>query len=122
MGERPAVPAAVLDRLRAIASGLPECHEEAAWVGTRWVVARATVAHVFGGEDGLVRITLRGDPEEVLAFPNLGPPYFRAGWGSNVIGVVLDDTTDWDEVGELVTISYCIQAPRHLAARVDPNL
>ena len=109
MGERPAVPAAVLDRLRAIASGLPECHEEAAWVGTRWVVARATVAHVFGGE-------------EVLAFPNLGPPYFRAGWGSNVIGVVLDDTTDWDEVGELVTISYCIQAPRHLAARVDPNL
>ena len=29
-----------------------------------------------------------------------GYPLFRAPWGTNVIAMVLDDDTDWDEVGE----------------------
>ena len=40
---------------------------------------------------------------------------FRAGWGSNVVGLLLDDDTDWDEVVELLTDSYCLQAPARLA-------
>ena len=119
VADRPDVPDAMLERLRAVAAGLPECHEEGAWVGTRWKVANATVAHIFGGEDGLFRITLRGDPDEVMAFEHLGPPYFRSDWGRNVIGLVLDDTTDWVEVAELFTISWFIQAPKHLAEQVD---
>ena len=97
---------------------LPECHEESAWVGTRWRVGPATVAHVFGGEDQLFRITFRAEADEVMAFEHLGPPYFRAGWGRNVVGLLLDDDTDWDELAELLTDSYCLQAPATLADRV----
>ena len=50
---------------------------------------------------------------------SLGPPYFRSDWGRNVIGLVLDDATDWVEVAELFTISWFIQAPKYLAEQVD---
>lgn len=118
MPDRPDVPPALVDRLRPLLD-FPECREEAAWTGVRWRVRKATVAHVFGGEDQLYRITFRAEPQEVRAFEHLGPPYFRAGWGGDVVGVVLDDTTDWGEMAELLTDSYCIQAPRQLADAVD---
>ena len=54
-----------------------------------------------------------------MAFEHLGAPYFRAGWGRNVVGMLLDDDTDWDEVAELLTESYCLQAPVHLVEQVD---
>ena len=38
------------------------------------------------------------------------------------MGLLLDDDTDWDEVAELVTDSYCLQAPAHLADRVERPL
>lgn len=126
MADRPDVPEEMLDRLRAVTSRLPECVEERAWVGTRWRVSGRTIAHVFGGEDGQFRITLRGDPDDVTAFEHLGPPYFKTEWGRNVIGMVLGGEgdwadTDWDEVGELVTISYLVQAPRRLRDAVSPD-
>jgi hypothetical protein len=113
------VPEGFVRRIGAVLTALPECHEETAWVGTRWRVGQATVAHVFGGEDQLFRVTLRAEPDEVMAFEHLGPPYFRAGWGGNVVGMLLDGDTDWVEVGELLTDSYCLQAPERLAARVE---
>ena len=97
----------------------PECRVEPAWVGTRWRVGSATVAHVFGGEDQLFRIVFRAEPDEVMALEHLGPPYFRAGWGRDVVGMILDDDTDWDELAELLTDSYCVQAPASLAQRVS---
>jgi hypothetical protein len=110
-------------RIRRVLTALPECREEEAWVGTQWLVAngsqRATVAHVFGGEDQLFRVTFRADPDEVMALQHLGAPYFRAGWGRNVVGLLLDDDTDWEELAELLTDSYCLQAPRELAAQVS---
>ena len=102
-----------------LADRLPECVEEVAWVGVRWRVGQATIAHVFGGEDGLFRITFRAEPDEVMAFEHLGRPYFRASWGVNVVGIVLDDDTDWSELAELLTDSYCVQAPPRLARLVD---
>jgi hypothetical protein len=119
MAERPLVPEEMVLRIGAIMAELPECVEEYAWVGTRWRVGSATVAHVFGGEDRLFRITFRGEPDEVIAFEHLGDPYFRAGWGSNVIGLLLDDDTDWTELAELITDSYCLQAPERLARQVE---
>ena len=85
----------------------------------RWRVGQATIAHVFGGEDGLFRITFRAELDEVMAFQHLGQPYFKASWGTNVVGIVLDDDTDWSELAELLTDSYCIQAPARLASQVD---
>ena len=116
MADRPDVPEGMLDHLRAVAARLPGCVEERAWVGTRWRAGGRTIAHVFGGEDGLFRITLRGDPEDVAAFEHVGPSYFKTEWGRNVIGLVLGDLatwpdTDWPEVAEQVTISYLVHAP-----------
>ena len=116
--ERPLVPEEMVRRIGAVLGAFPECHEESAWVGTRWRVGSATIAHVFGGEDQLFRITFRAEPDEVMAFEHLGAPYFRAGWGRNVVGMLLDDDTDWDELAELLTDSYCLQAPVNLADRV----
>lgn len=119
MPDRPDVPREMVRRIGAIVAGLPQVVEESAWVGTRWRVAQATFAHVFGGEDQLFRITFRAEADEVMAFEHLGAPYFRAGWGRNVVGLLLDDDTDWVELVELLTDSYCLRAPVHLVARVD---
>jgi len=108
----------MLQRLRAVFDRFPECREEDAWIGVRWRVGQATIAHVFGGEDQRFRITFRTEPTEVMAFQHLGEPYFRAGWGGNVVGLILDDNSDWEELAELLTDSYCIQAPARLATKV----
>lgn len=117
--DRPLVPEEWVRQLSSVLCALPECTEEPAWVGTRWRVGGATIAHVFGGEDQLFRITFRAEPDEVMAFEHLGEPYFRSGWGANVVGMLLDDDTDWTELGELLTDSYCLQAPVRLAAQVS---
>ncbi|HET7735683.1 MAG TPA: MmcQ/YjbR family DNA-binding protein [Nocardioidaceae bacterium] len=119
MAERPDVPEWMVQRLADVFNSLPECREEGAWVGVRWRVREATVAHVFGGEDQRFRITFRAEPDEVMALQHLGEPYFRADWGRNVVGLLLDEDTDWEELGELLTDSYCLQAPQHLADRVE---
>jgi hypothetical protein len=119
MTDRPPVPAAWVRRLGDLLQRFPECVEQEAWTGISWRVGNATVAHVFGGEDQLFRITFRAEPDEVMAFEHLGPPYFRAAWGRNVVGLVLDEDTDWEELAELLTDSYCLQAPARLAARVN---
>ena len=116
--ERPDVPDVWVRRLDKIITRFPETSQERAWVGVCWRVRRATIAHVFGGEDQLFRITFRADAGEVLAFEHLGPPHFRASWGDNVVGLLLDRSTDWNELTELLTDSYCLQAPPTLAARV----
>jgi hypothetical protein len=102
-----------------LVDGFPGCVEDRAWVGVRWRVGQATIAHAFGGEDGLFRITFRAEPDEVMAFQHLGRPYFKASWGGNVAGIILDDDTDWSELAELLTDSYCIQAPARLARQVQ---
>lgn len=117
--ERPEVPEEWVRRIDAVLSAFPRCAAEPAWVGTRWRVGSATVAHVFGGEDGLFRIMFRAEPDEVMALQHLGDPYFKASWGSDVVGLLLDDDTDWAELAELLTDSYCVQAPERLAAQVD---
>lgn len=119
VSERPDVPAATIRRLAAILDKFPECRSEDAWTGVRWRVGQATVAHVFGGEDQLYRIMFRGEPEEVMAFEHLGHPYFRAGWSANAVGMIVDEDTDWTELAELLTDSYCIQAPAKLASQVS---
>lgn len=108
----------MVQRVDVMLGALPRCREEEAWTGTRWRVGQATVAHVYGGYDGGLRVTFRAEADEVIAFEHLGDPYFRADWGRNVVGLLLDDDTDWEELRELLTESYCLQAPQGLAAQV----
>jgi hypothetical protein len=127
------VDAPVLAALRAACLALPQVVEEQAWVGTRWRVSGRTFAHVLVvaegwppayaaavGSDGPVTVLMfRSGGAELDALRHAGPPYVDPPWRPDELGVVLDDTTDWDEVGELVTESYCLQAPAHLARLVD---
>lgn len=116
VANRPDVPDVWVRRLGAVLGAFPECVEEDAWTGVRWRVGQHTVAHVFGGEDQLFRITFRAEPDEVMAFQHLGEPYFRV--GGNAVGLVLDERIDWEELTELLTDSYRIQAPARLAEAV----
>jgi hypothetical protein len=63
-------------------------------------------------------MTFRSSGPELDALRAAGHPFFRPGWGTNVVGMVIDDDVDWDEVAELLTESYCILAPKKLAALV----
>lgn len=118
MAKRAEVPAEIIARLRAVFERLPECTEEDAWVGLRWRVRNQTVAHVFGGEDQLIRVVFRAEPAEVSAFQHLGSPYFKTDWGDDHVGFLLDEHTDWQEVAESITDAYCLAAPAYLADQV----
>lgn len=122
----------VLAALRGICGALPEAYEQPAWVGVRWRIRTRTFAHVLTiddgrpasharavGSDGPVTVlTFRAEDEELELFRRSGHPYFFGGWGRDVVGVVLDGTVGWEEVGELLTESYCLLAPQKLAATV----
>lgn len=129
------VPARVLAELRARCLALPGVKEETAWVGTRWVVAGRTFAHVLVVADGwppaYARASGTDGPATVLTFrltgPDrdalraAGPPWFGPPWHPDAVGLVLGDEVDWDEVGELVADSHRLLAPRRL--RLDgPDL
>jgi hypothetical protein len=121
------------DRLRALCLSLPDAYEEPAWVGVRWMVRKRTFAHTYGVESPdktsplrtLVQyrpvnvFTFRAPDDDVLGLLGSGLPFFCPGWGSNVVAMVLDDDTDWDEVAELITDSYRIQAPKKLARLIE---
>jgi predicted DNA-binding protein (MmcQ/YjbR family) len=127
------VPEPIVERLRAICAELPESREEAAWTGARWRVGTNTFAHLVAivdgwppayarsaGADGpAVVLTVQSSGEELQALGNMGHPYFRPPWRPGIVGMFVDDDgTDWDEVGELVTESYCLVAPQRLVAQV----
>jgi len=117
------VPEPIEARLRRICLDLPDAYEEQAWKGTRWMVRKKSFAHVLGVEreagDALIVLSLRSQGEELEILRRAGPPFFMLGWGRNAIGMVIDDDTEWDEVAELVTESFCVLAPKKLVARVD---
>ena len=127
------VAAEILDRLRGLCLALPESYEEQAWVGTRWRVRKRTFAHVLAIDsqwppayarvvepDGPVTVmTFRAPIDEIDALIRAGHPFYKPDWAPDVLGMVLDDGVDWEEVAELITESYCRLAPRKLVRLVD---
>ena len=128
----PEVPSVVLARLRKACSALPEVREEQAWVGTRWRVRKETFAHVLMIADGwppaYARAAGLDGPVCVLTFQSLGPrvdpqtfsqpPYFRPLWRPDIVGRTLGPRVDWNDIAKLVAASYCLLAPKKLAASV----
>ncbi|GAA0581858.1 hypothetical protein GCM10010172_78620 [Paractinoplanes ferrugineus] len=125
------VPPEILDRLRPICRRLPEAYEEPAWIGVRWRIRARTVAHVYTPDlarnpfyaehaiDGAAPtvMTFRVPVDDLFGL-TADFPFFRAPWGTDVAAVILGDHTDWTEIAELITDSYCRMAPKSLAARV----
>ena len=124
---------AVLTELRAVCLGLPEAYEEEAWAGIRWRVRTRTFAHVLvvqagwppayaraAGTDGpATLVTFRSSGPELDALRRAGPPFFAPVWRADEVGMVLGAEVVWGEVTELLTDSYCVQAPKALAGLVD---
>ena len=122
MTEYADVPAEVLAELRSACLALPDAYEQQAWAGTRWCVRKKSFAHVLtlDAPTGTTTVlTFRSGGAELAALHASGHPFFRPGWGDDVVGMVIDGDTDWDEVTELVTESFCLMAPKKLVALVD---
>lgn len=127
------VPVEIVVRLRSVCLGLPEAYEEQAWVGTRWRIRKRTFAHVLmvdagwppayakavGSDGPMIVLTFQSPGPELDALVGVGHPFFRPVWAPNIVGMVLEADVDWAEVTELLTESYCLQAPRTLAESVD---
>lgn len=123
----------VVARVASIALALPETYEEDAWTGVRWRIRSKTFAHVLVAQEGYTSayrdmtgvtepttvMTFRSTGEELLALTHVGPPFYQPPWSPTVVGMVLDDDTDWDEVAELVTESYRFCAPQKLRRLLD---
>ena len=134
---RAGVPAAIIAKLRAICLALPQAYEEAAWVGTRWMIRKRNFAHVLEIVDGwppaYARAAASDGPAVVLTFRtsalladvlrDAGPRFFYAPWGTQwgtkVIGMKLERSVDWREVETLLVESYRSVAPRKLLAARD---
>jgi hypothetical protein len=125
--------AEILAELRSVCLGLPEVHEEQAWVGTRWRIRGRTFAHALTIDSGwppaYARAAKTSGPSWVLMFRSSGlelgvlrsmdRPFFAPPWRADEVGMILDEGVDWEEVAELLTESYRILAPKRLSESVD---
>jgi len=124
-----AVPREVLEKLRAICMAWPGVREEAAWVGTRWVVRKKNFAHVLMIADGwppayakaAAPVLTDAGPACVLTFRSPLPqanahaytwaPFFRPPWFADIVGMRLEAASDWEEVASVLGASYRMFAP-----------
>src|SRR3954465_1242189 len=118
----------VVARLGAIALGLPETYEEGARTGVRWRIRAKTFAHVMVAQPGFESsfrdvtgvaepttvLTFRATGEDLLSLLHAGMPFYKPPWSPTIVGMVIDDDTDWAEVADLVTESYRVCAPQKL--------
>ncbi len=124
---------AVVAHVAGTALRLPEAYEEDAWTGVRWRVRGRTFAHVLVAQEGYTSayreatgvttpttvLTFRSEGAELLALRNAGHPFYKPPWSPTIMGVVLDEDTDWTEVSELTTDSYRFCAPQKLVRLLD---
>ena len=109
-----------IDHLRTICLALPEAAEKEAWGDPTFRVRDKIFAMEKRGDGrisvwckappGSQAVLVGADPERFFVPPYVG----HKGW----VGMRLDDGPDWDEVATLVQRSYCLIAPKRLAALV----
>jgi predicted DNA-binding protein (MmcQ/YjbR family) len=115
-----------IERVRAICLRLPEAVEKPFGGHTAPAFRVRDKLFVMTSEDstsmtmkappGVQPILVGSDPERFFVPKYVGPK----GW----IGVRLDlrQAPDWDELAEMIVESYCLTAPKRLAAQVgSPN-
>ena len=120
------MPPSPLTRLRKLCLALPEAHEVEAWGEPTFRVRNKLFAmyaapnnHHGGGRPavwckaapGNQSLMVRVVPDRFFVPPYVGP----SGW----VGVWLDRDPDWAEVGDLMSDSYRLIAPKKLQALLD---
>ena len=131
MAEHEALVRLAVERVAKSSLALPEAYEEDAWIGVRWRIRKRTFAHVVPvvgsspaferavrGPGPYVVLTFRSSGDELDTLTRIGDPFYKLPWSPTAVGMYLTEATDWNEVGELVTESYCMLAPKKLADRV----
>jgi hypothetical protein len=121
------VPQDIVERIRTLCLALPEVTVR---VDSSLTTARSTawsydirrrsfcllVARENSAGKPVPLLVLRAGPDEREALLSTGHPFFASRAGRDRIVVVLTGDTDWEEIGELVTESYRILAPKKLTA------
>lgn len=122
----PNVAEVALERTQAIVARLPDVERSDNPLGCYYLVRRKIFAQVATVIDPrgqpATMVAMRPDPEEREALIAIGHPYFSRGpWDERLgrIAVVIEATTDWAEIAELVTDSYRLTAPKKLVAQLD---
>lgn len=114
-------PSTIADRVRVACAHLPEAYEEQPRGGFRWRIRGQTLAALTTREhdNGLVTYVTFHAAEELDHLVATGHPFYP-GWGGGLVAMVLtdDEWTDWQDVRELLTESYCLLAPKKLIARL----
>jgi hypothetical protein len=124
------VPQDIVERIRALCLALPEVTVR---VDESLTTARSTarsfdirrrsfcllVARQDAAGKPVPMLVLRAGPGEREALLSMGHPFFASRGGRDRIVVMLTGHTDWEQIGELVTESYRILAPKKLTALLD---
>jgi predicted DNA-binding protein (MmcQ/YjbR family) len=109
-----------IDRLRSICLALPEAEERETW-GHPTFRVRDKIFVTAGSGEGRPSFTCKAPPGSQMVLVGADPDRFYVpayvgskGW----VGMRIDKNPDWDEVATLVRRSYCLVAPKRLAAQV----
>ncbi len=110
-----------IERVRALCLALPETFERETWDHPTFRVGSGR-GKIFctAAPDGST-MTVKADPDELDVLLAQGDPFYVPPYvgGKGWVGVRLDPRlTDWEQIAELVATSYCLVAPRRLAAMV----
>ncbi len=117
-------PPGPLDRVRSICLAFPEAEERPFGGHTAPAFRVRDKIFLMTSEDGtsmtlkapegVQAILVASDPERFFVPKYVGPK----GWVGIRLGHIA--AADWDELAELITESYCLTAPKRLAALVGP--
>jgi hypothetical protein len=113
-------PDELVDRVRALCADLPDAREHEAWTGTSWRIGTTTFAHVVQIADGrppayakafatagpATVVTFQAPAEDRDALRATGHPYHLPPWRPGIVGVVIEDATDWTDLAERIEDSY----------------
>ena len=122
----PSLAETALDRMQAIVASLPDVERSPNPVGCYYQIRRKNFAQVVVSIDTrgqqVTMVILRPLPAERESLIATGHPYCSRGpWDERLgrIAILVEATTDWGQVAELVTDSYRLSAPKKLVAELD---
>ena len=117
-------PRSPVQRVRSICLALPEAEERSFGGHTAPAFRVRDKLFVMTSEDG-TSMTMKAPIGAQQVLVTSEPERFfvpKYGGSKGWVGVRLDRRTapDWDEMAEMIAESYCLTAPRRLAALVGP--
>ena len=108
--------------VREVCLGLPEVVEHADGWARNFEIRKRSFCLVVGRDsptEGAPVLVIRSSDDDRDRFLALGHPFFEIPKNKWKIGFALGEETDWEEVRELITDSYCLVAPKKLVSLLD---